>query len=389
MNRRPNGFGSLIFKGEGKPWLARWVYKGQVYYKTTGEPDKKKALKKLEYITRPYRESREIDVIRSLHNRLLELQECRTMEELSTADIWEVFAKKLKKDDVESGTTSIYENAVHKMVEWMTPKVKLAKDITSKLAEEYLEHLSDSVGAATYNIRLVLFKRIWKALSGEYRLEKDVWESFKKKKVVKSTRRTVSSFEIGKVLSAAESFDMKLLLTIGIYTGLRLSDCALLKWNDIDFEHKIMKVLPIKTKKHMDAPLEIPIHPTLLNMLHEAANDGEYVSDENASAYKDGKLSGQVVDLFKSCGIETSKKVNGKTKLMCGFHSLRHTFVSMAVNSGMSPLLVQRIVGHSAVSMTEHYYHDNMDKMTEGINALPDVMQFVSKQEETTNGSIH
>ena len=167
---------------------------------------------------------------------------------------------------------------------------------------------------------------------------------------------------------------MKLLLTIGIYTGLRLSDCALLKWNDIDFEHKIMKVLPIKTKKHMDAPLEIPIHPTLLNMLHEAANDGEYVSDENASAYKDGKLSGQVVDLFKSCGIETSKKVNGKTKLMCGFHSLRHTFVSMAVNSGMSPLLVQKIVGHSAVNMTEAYYHDNMDKMTEGINALPDVM---------------
>lgn len=374
MNRRPNGFGSLIFKGEGKPWLARWVYKGQVYYKTTGESDKKKALKKLEYITRPYRESREIDVIRSLQNRLLELQECRTMEELSTADIWEVFAKKLKKDDVESGTTSIYENAVHKMVEWMTPKVKLAKDITSKLAEEYLEHLSDSVGAATYNIRLVLFKRIWKALSGEYRLEKDTWESFKKKKVVKSTRRTVSSFEIGKVLSAAESFDMKLLLTIGIYTGLRLSDCALLKWSDIDFDHKLLKVIPIKTKKHMDAPLEIPIHPTLLKALHEAANDGEYVSDENASAYKSGKLSGQVVDLFKSCGIETSKKVNGKTKLMCGFHSLRHTFVSMAVNSGMSPLLVQRIVGHSAVSMTEHYYHDNMDKMTEGINALPDVM---------------
>lgn len=374
MNRRPNGFGSLIFKGEGKPWLARWVYKGQVYYKTTGESDKKKALKKLEYITRPYRESREIDVIRSLQNRLLELQECRTMEELSTADIWEVFAKKLKKDDVESGTTSIYENAVHKMVEWMTPKVKLAKDITSKLAEEYLEHLSDSVGAATYNIRLVLFKRIWKALSGEYRLEKDVWESFKKKKVTKSTRRTVSSFEIGKVLSAAESFDMKLLLTIGIYTGLRLSDCALLKWSDIDMEHKIIRTIPLKTRKHMDAPLEIPIHPTLLNMLHEAANDGEYVSDENASAYKDGKLSGQVVDLFKSCGIETSKKVNGKTKLMCGFHSLRHTFVSMAVNSGMSPLLVQRIVGHSAVSMTEAYYHDNMDKMTEGINALPDVM---------------
>lgn len=373
MNRRPNGFGSLIFKGEGKPWLARWVYKGQVYYKTTGEPDKKKALKKLEYITRPYRESREIDVIRSLQNRLLELQECRTMEELSTTDIWEVFAKKLKKDDVESGTTSIYENAVHKMVEWMTPKVKLAKDITSKLAEEYLEHLSDSVGAATYNIRLVLFKRIWKALSGEYRLEKDAWESFKKKKVTKSTRRTVSSFEIGKVLSAAESFDMKLLITIGIYTGLRLSDCALLKWNDIDMKKKTIYIIPIKTKKHLNEPIEIPIHPALMKILYEAANDGEYVSDENAKAYKSGKLSGQVVDLFKSCGIETSKKVNGKTKLLCSFHSLRHTFVSNAINSGMSAMLVSKIVGHSAVDMTSNYFHENQDKIREGIDSLPDV----------------
>lgn len=373
MNRRPNGFGSLINKGEGRDWLARWVYKGHVYYKTTGETDKKKALKALERITRPYRDSREIDAIRNLQNRLLELQECRTRDELLVEDIWDVFSKKLKNDDVESGTTKNYEGMVNVMTKWMVGKVKFAKDITPKLAEEYLEHLGSTVGAATYNLRLVLFKRIWKSLHTEYRLCEDTWENFKKKKVPKTTRRTVSNFEIGKVLSAAETFDMKLLLTIGLYTGLRLSDCALLKWNDIDFEHKIMKVIPIKTKKHMDAPIEIPIHPTLLSMLHEAANDGEYVSEENAHSYKHGHLSGQVVDLFKSCGIETSKKVDGKVKIVCGFHSLRHTFISQAINNGMSPLLVQKIVGHSAVDMTSHYFHENMEKMAEGINAMPDV----------------
>lgn len=374
MNRRMNGFGSLISKGEGKNWLARWVYKGQVFYQTTGEVDKKKALKVLERITRPFREQRAIDIERNLLNRIQSLQECATKTKLPVDEIWNVFSKKLKHDDVESSTAKVYEVAVCMMARWMKAKVKYANDITPKIAEEYLDELSSSIGAATYNTRLVLFKRIWKSLHAEYQLCADTWENFKKKKTTKSSRRTVNNIEIGKVLAKADSFDMKLLLAIGIYTGLRISDCALLKWNDIDFEHKLMKVIPIKTKKHMDAPIEIPIHPTLLSMLHEATNDSEYVSEENANAYKHGHLSGQVVELFKQCGIETSRKENGKTKMLCSFHSLRHTFVSQAINNGMSPLLVQKIVGHSAVNMTSSYYHENMDKMAEGINALPDVM---------------
>lgn len=383
MNRRPNGFGSLIYKGEGRPWLARWVFKGQVYYKSTGQVDKDKALKQLERITRPYRDAREEDAIRNLQNRLIEIQERRSKDKLLITDIWTEFEKKLKHDDVESNTTRGYSSSVTMMVEWMTNnKVKYANDITMKIAGEYLEHLADSVGAATYNIRLVLFKRIWKSLSGEHFMVKDAWESFKKKKVPKGSRRTVTNIEIGKVIAKADTFDMKLLLTIGIYTGLRISDCALLKWSDIDMEHNIMKVIPIKTKKHMEAPIEIPIHPTLMKMFNEALhNDDEsgYVSKANADSYINGHLSGQVVELFKSCGIETSKKVNGKTKLICSFHSLRHTFVSMAINNGMSPLLVQKIVGHSAVNMTEHYFHDNAAKAAEGINAMPDVMQFIKQ----------
>lgn len=374
MPRRANGFGSLINKGEGRAWLARWVYKGEVFYRTTGETDKKKALKKLEYITRPYRERRAIDVERNLLNRIRSLQENVSKEKLLITDLWTVFAKKLKNDDVTDSTEKCYEGFVNVMVDWMKKRVKHVNDITQKIAEEYLEHLASTVGATTYNIRLVLFKRIWKALSNDYMMDADVWENFKKKKVAKTSRRTVNNFEIGKVLAKADTFDMRLLLTIGIYTGLRISDCALLKWCDVDIEHKIIRTIPIKTRKHMDAPVEIPIHPTLMKMLKEAKHESEHVSEANAEAYMNGHLSGQVVALFKNCGITTSKKVDGKTKLICSFHSLRHTFISNAINSNMNPLLVQRIVGHSAVSMTESYYHSNQDKMREGIESLPDVM---------------
>lgn len=373
MNRRANGFGTLINKGEGRAWLARWVYKGEVFYRTTGETDKKKALKKLEYITRPYREQRAIDVERNLLNRIQSLQESVAKNTLPIEHIWFEFAKKLKHDDVSSGTAKIYEGAVNHLMKWMKPKAKDASGITTKLAEEYLDELDSSIGTNTYNIRLVLFKRIWKSLKDEFRLNDEVWEKFKKKKAAKSSRRTMQNIEIADVISKAETKDMKLLLSIGLYTGLRISDCSLLKWNEVDFEQKVIRTIPIKTRKHMDAPIEIPIHPALLKLLEAMPHEGEYVSQPNADDYLNGHASGKVVDLFKKCGIQTSKKENGKTKLVCGFHSLRHTFVSNAINSGMSPLLVQRIVGHSSVDMTSTYFHDNAAKAAEGINAMPDV----------------
>jgi len=277
----------------------------------------------------------------------------------------------LKNDDVEAGTAKNYENAVNQLAAWMKSKVRFARDITTSLAEAYLDDLYKTVGANTYNQRLVLFKRIWKALAEEFQLCNDVWERFKKKKPVKSTRRTLSNNELAKILNTAGTPDLKLLLEIGIYTGLRISDCSLLKWSEVDFENKVLKVRPIKTRKHMDGPIEIPIHPTLLKALEDTPHTGEYVSEANACGYKSGRVGEQVIELFKKCGIETSKKVDGKTKLLCGFHSLRHTFVSMAVNAGLSPLLVQRIVGHSSIDMTTAYFHDNMNTMREGIEKLP------------------
>jgi hypothetical protein len=51
----------------------------------------------------------------------------------------------------------------------------------------------------------------------------------------------------------------------------------------------------------------------------------------------------------------------------------------------MSPLLVQRIVGHSDISMTEHYFHANNKDLSDGINQMPnfttDAQEGVCKDE--------
>lgn len=381
--RRDNGFGCLVSKGEGKPWMARWMYNRKIYCKSTGEVDKKKALKVLEKLTRPYRERRAEDVLVNLELKLKRQRDEMDAAPLLLSDLWKTFCETLWSDDVCSGTAKIYESAVSHLVRWMTKVKKLSKvrEVKESDAEDYLKELSASVCAATYNIRLVLFKRVWSRLAGDFGLC-NVWEGFKKKKnAAKSSRRALTADELRRVVFAAGGdIDMKVLLALGMYTGLRLGDCCNLKWSDVDFNAKKIVVVPQKTKRHMSSPVEIPMHAALEETLRCAWRAGEvHVSEANAESYASGRIGGKVVELFKKCGIETSKTVDGKRVLVCGFHSLRHTFVSMAVNSGMSPMLVQKIVGHSAVDMTEHYFHENAEKAAEGISMIPDFMHSAAR----------
>jgi integrase len=77
--------------------------------------------------------------------------------------------------------------------------------------------------------------------------------------------------------------------------------------------------------------------------------------------------------IFKSAGIVTSIKIEGRRNLTpeATFHSLRHTFVSLAANAGVPLHIVQSIVGHESTAMTRHYYHENVDSLRMAVNAIP------------------
>jgi len=71
------------------------------------------------------------------------------------------------------------------------------------------------------------------------------------------------------------------LFTIGIYTGLRLSDCCRLAWNSVNLERGVIQLIPTKTRKHAHGqPVTIPIHPSLAAELVMAREEGNGKGDE-------------------------------------------------------------------------------------------------------------
>ena len=230
--------------------------------------------------------------------------------------------------------------------------------------------------------------------------------------------------------------DWHTLFLIGIYTGLRLGDCCKLDWSSVNLEQGVIQLIPSKTRRHAHGhPVTIPIHPVLRKALEEALEGtrrqrrarcpspqceavptgetpigpvgvcptGETpvgtarrpvngpVLPEIAEGYRRSRwwISHEISAIFKAANIETSVKLEGRRTRTpeATFHSLRHTFVSLAANAGVPLHIVQSIVGHESTAMTRHYYHESAEALRQAVAAIPDFGEAAGAGGESARGA--
>jgi len=102
-----------------------------------------------------------------------------------------------------------------------------------------------------------------------------------------------------------------------------------------------------------------------------------FVCPALASQYIDNpsKISRDFSAVLDRLGIKREKKVAGRSRphVFKDLHSLRHTFVYLAAESGIPLAVVQGIVGHTSQKMTQHYANHATDKAKiEAMKKLPD-----------------
>lgn len=218
------------------------------------------------------------------------------------------------------------------------------------------------VSPATSNKHLNLLSLVFRAVKHKAKLTHNPWEEIQRKRVMANSRRELTIDELRKVCKDATG-ELRPLLALGIYTGLRLGDCSTLRWAEVDLPRGIIRRIPNKTARRNPKPVIVPVHPVLRDMLAETPLDkrGEYVLPEMATTYR--HRSDLVTDLiqnhFQVCGIRLHRSgtgVDGKRAVVeVGFHSLRHTFVSMCRESNTPLAVVESIVGHTSPIMTRYY----------------------------------
>jgi integrase len=144
-------------------------------------------------------------------------------------------------------------------------------------------------------------------------------------------------------------------------SGLRISEAVGLRWSDLaldgDTPHlqvnrAIVKGAIVAPKSRHGARL-IPLTPELAATLRADRPDGA-AGDAFVFPGRDGAASDQG-SLRRRVLVPAAERA-GLTGV--GFHTLRHTCASMLVESGLSPLRLQRWMGHHSPAFTlETYGH--------------------------------
>lgn len=157
-----------------------------------------------------------------------------------------------------------------------------------------------------------------------------------------------------------------------LYTGLRVGELIALRWQDVDLEKGLITVsrschdaiggIVFDDPKTATSRREIPIPRQLIKNLKNIKKSGD--SDFVVSA------NGNVVSVrsYQRSFELMLKKLNIRHR---GFHSLRHTFATRALECGMDVRTLSEILGHRNPIVTlNRYAHSLIEHKTAMMNRL-------------------
>jgi integrase len=161
-------------------------------------------------------------------------------------------------------------------------------------------------------------------------------------------------------------------------TGLRLGEAFALQWNQVNFEAREIHVVQALSAGRIEAPKSgrtrtVDMSQTLTELLkqHHALRQpgaGDLVFHTRAGTVLDQARVGRVFKrALRAAGLPEHFTP----------HSLRHTFASLLLQQGESPVYVQRQLGHASIQLTVDTYGkwlpmgnkaavDRLDDLAEG-----------------------
>ena len=157
-----------------------------------------------------------------------------------------------------------------------------------------------------------------------------------------------------------------------LYSGLRIGELIALQWNDIDLTKGILTIskschdgkdgLIIDEPKTATSRRIIPLPKQLLPILRSVKkrSDSSSVVSANGSTVSVRSYQRSFELLLKKLKIPHK-----------GFHSLRHTFATRALECGMDVKTLSEILGHKNPTVTlNRYAHSLMEHKTDMMNKL-------------------
>lgn len=182
--------------------------------------------------------------------------------------------------------------------------------------------------------------------------------------------------------SNLDLFNLGILLCM--YTGLRIGEICALKWEDIDFDEKLLHVhmtmqrlqnfknedkkttVVISNPKSDCSVRKIPLPDEIFRLLFCFKQpDNTFFLTGNTNKFIEPRtMQNHFKSIIKKCGLEDAN-----------FHALRHTFATRCVEFGFDMKSLSEILGHASVNITlNRYVHPSMELKQKNMNMLSELI---------------
>jgi integrase len=257
-------------------------------------------------------------------------------------------------------------------VRFISPN-RIVSEVTTMDLQNYIRRLIRAKKSAnTINNRIAAIKAMYNwALDNEIIFNSPNLKAIKKVTRIKNNKLTFTTQQIQKLLANADG-QMKAMILLGLNCGFGCTDCAELKWENIDFENSRIKYPRAKT----GISRNLSLWPETINALRDVPKEGEIVFHTakgnawvrivhsvdkrgNEKFTKDDAIGKQFSKLLKKAGVKTEKGI--------GFYNLRRTAATLAARSG-DPFAVQKLLGHADLKMATTYVQDVSEQTDRVVN---------------------
>ena len=257
-------------------------------------------------------------------------------------------------------TVKSYLYHVNKMLEYVKkPPINIIEDDI----KSYILNLATSEKFAVSSMNVAI--NAIKFFLSEILNKNFLMISVKRPKKDKKLPVVLSFDEVGRLITATENFKHKLLLMIIYSGGLRVGEAVKLKYEDVDFERKTIRITSGKGRKDRytiisKAALE------RLKLYMEPAPAGPWIFP--------GADSGRHLSIRSAEKIFETALHKAAIKKTASVHSLRHSFATHLLESGVDIRYIQQLLGHANIRTTEIYTHISNKHLGNIVSPLDNIM---------------
>lgn len=298
--------------------------------------------------------------------------------------------KDFVRGTVRPSTFEVHRHMIQPHIVPALGRLKL-KDLNSvHVRGFYREKLDSGLSAATVRKMHSILRKALKQAVLDGLVPRNVCEAVKLPKVERKEINPLDREHTKALLEAASEDRLEALYVLAVHTGLREGELLDLKWEDVDLERSVLRLMhgliregskttlgDLKTSKsRRSVRLTRAATEALRSHLERQLEEIERMG----SLYQPGGLvfATETGTLINPSNLRNRsfKPLLKRANLpdIC-FHDLRHTCATLLLLQGTHPKLVQELLGHATIAMTldtySHFLPSMGDQTVRAMEAAP------------------